>query len=419
MGSTWMGGGRATHCVGRALSSSVLLVAACGGQAPPAETFEVQDSAGVRIVTSVAPAWHEGEEWRLGPDPALVLGGSGAPEEEQLWQVAGLARAPDGRLVVSLAGASEVRVYSGNGERLVTLGGAGQGPGEFERAFAVAVVPPDTILAFDRLRMHTFLADGSLVTTSPFPAPNALGSGTGLQPVFPLPDRSMLALVGRFRGGGSPVGLYRPDQGTALIPAGGAAPILLGWYLGIEQEYKGEGDRRLSVVPPFARFSAVAAGGMADPRYATGDNAVYSIDIFDGSGALRQVVRRALPEIPVRAEWIEAWKDQQRNASWTQGQLPELERAWASMAVPETLPWFEALHIDDLGYLWVQRNLGTLSGDLTYDVFTPDGVFGGTVLVPAGLWPLPQPVITEDAFIGVWADELEVESVRVFPLERH
>ena len=38
--------------------------------------------------------------------------------------------------------------------------------------------------------------------------------------------------------------------------------------------------------------------------------------------------------------------------------------------------------------------------------------------MPYGLRPLPTPVIGEDYFMGVWADELDVETVRIYPLDR-
>ena len=133
---------------------------------------------------------------------------------------------------------------------------------------------------------------------------------------------------------------------------------------------------------------------------------------------LRQVVRREDEPVRVRAEWVEAWKAAQRKASWTRGQLPELERGWEQMKVPETLPAFDALHLDESGYLWVRQVAGEPGEWLTYDVFSPDGHLLGPVPIPIGLRALPQPVITNDAFIGVWTDELDVETVRVYAMRR-
>lgn len=36
--------------------------------------------------------------------------------------------------------------------------------------------------------------------------------------------------------------------------------------------------------------------------------------------------------------------------------------------------------------------------------------------LPDGYRPIPEPVITRDRFVGVWADAMDVETVRVYAL---
>jgi sugar lactone lactonase YvrE len=95
-----------------------------------------------------------------------------------------------------------------------------------------------------------------------------------------------------------------------------------------------------------------------------------------------------------------------------------LEQGWARMTVRETLPPLEGMTLDSLGYLWVLRPSGMPHDPLTVDVFDPDGRFIGDLSVPGGLRPRPAPVIGADYLMGVWADELDVETVRVYRLER-
>lgn len=59
---------RATTRAAAALAAACLL-AGCGGSGGRAETAAVRDSAGIRVVESAAPAWGEGEGWRLSPEP--------------------------------------------------------------------------------------------------------------------------------------------------------------------------------------------------------------------------------------------------------------------------------------------------------------------------------------------------------------
>jgi hypothetical protein len=75
-------------------------LAACGGDARAAGPA-VRDSAGVRIVENGAPAWKEGEGWRLAAEPALDIGMVDGPPQYQFGDVAGVVRLGDGTVVVA------------------------------------------------------------------------------------------------------------------------------------------------------------------------------------------------------------------------------------------------------------------------------------------------------------------------------
>jgi hypothetical protein len=401
-----------------AVAAGLVLALACGGTESSGEAAVVRDSAGVSIVTSAEPVWQEGRGWELAQEPTVVLGGPDAPGGEELWRVTALARLPDGSIAVALGEAAVVRIYGPDGTRLATVGRAGHGPGEFERPLSLAAAPPDTLLVLDGNGVQRFLFDGSFLDIRPLPRPDLLGPGTQTVPTAVFPDGSMLGTGMKFLTGPPAPGVVRPEQGVILFPADGAKPLLLGWYPGIEQERIETGQGPRPIVPPFARHTSVAAGGYPDTRIAVGDDATYEIHVFDRSGTLRQIVRRSREPVRVRGEWVEAWKEAQRRAEWTRRQLPALERGWAQMTVPKFLPPYDALAIEDGGYLWVQRMAGEPGAAPTYDIFAPDGRLLGSVQVPAGVRSYPQPVITNDAFVGLWVDDSEVESVRVYALHK-
>src|SRR5688500_7971942 len=54
-----------------------------------------RDSAGIRIVDNVKPAWVPGREWRLSEKPTLDIG-----RGTELGRIAGATRLSDGRIVV-------------------------------------------------------------------------------------------------------------------------------------------------------------------------------------------------------------------------------------------------------------------------------------------------------------------------------
>jgi hypothetical protein len=243
---------------------------------------------------------------------------------------------------------------------------------------------------------------------------------TGVQPFWIAPDRTVFgsALSRERQQAPVPSGVYRPGTGYALLTAQEREPVLLGWYDGLEQERMEVGGGTRSVVAPFARSRSFAVTSWSEPRVLVADNQRYEIRIFDTEGALQRIVRREYAPVAVEDRWIEAWKDAQRGRRWTQGQLPVLKQTWARMTVRETLPPLEGMTLDSLGYLWVVRPAGMPHDSLTFDVFDPDGRYLGDLAVPGGLRPIPAPVIGADYLMGVWADELDVETVRVYSLDR-
>jgi hypothetical protein len=96
--------------------------------------------------------------------------------------------------------------------------------------------------------------------------------------------------------------------------------------------------------------------------------------------------------------------------------------------VPERIPLFWDLIVDDEGFVWLRpyeplRHAVALGASLTggagpggrWLILSPDGLESGWVDMPASLEPIR---ITRDAVVGIARDELDVESVRVHALRR-
>ena len=114
----------------RCLALFAVPLAACADPAPQ-NTAVVRDSAGVRIVENSTPIWHEGEAWRLSPEPIVDIGG-GDTEDDQLFRVTGAARLSNGQIVIANGGSVELKFYASNGAHMFDAGGAGGGPGELQ-----------------------------------------------------------------------------------------------------------------------------------------------------------------------------------------------------------------------------------------------------------------------------------------------
>jgi hypothetical protein len=104
---------------------------ACGSGEVQAPTAEVWDSAGVTIADDIGSLEPADGSWRLAPRPLAQIGALTGPEGTQLFRVSGTSRLADGRIVIGNDGTKELRFFSSDGGFLGTMGGEGEGPGEF------------------------------------------------------------------------------------------------------------------------------------------------------------------------------------------------------------------------------------------------------------------------------------------------
>lgn len=375
----------------------------------------VSDSAGVAIATISTSSRISTPAWSLSARPTLIVGGF----DTELWQIRDYWQLPDQSVAVLSAGTSDVRIFDRSGSEVARFGRSGGGPGEFEHPMELTFIEPDTVLVLDRGAIEVFLADGTFVRSEPArTVANGIAAGVSGRPVHVAPDRSMLLVANRgfntrsdFRVGE----VFRPPQGLGYQPGPDRSPMLVEWYGGLEQELVEVGGGTTIVVPPFARRTTFGLGPTSGRRMYAADNASNQVDIYDHQGQLRQIVRFDLDRVPVEEQWVEDWKEQQEGRRWTQGRMEVLERAWAEMYIPETLPAFEDVVMDTMGNLWTKRPITNPEQPVIFDVFDPFGVHQGHVEVPDGMTARPR--IGEDFFIGVWEDGLGVETVRVYALE--
>ena len=120
--------------------------------APPSSgpEFAVRDSSGVVIAENTGSIDPGSSDWQLAVQPSVVIGTLEGPEEDQLIRVGGAARLSDGRIAVGDTEALHVRVFGPDGRHRITLGGEGEGPGEFQAVHLAGVLPGDTLVVVDR-----------------------------------------------------------------------------------------------------------------------------------------------------------------------------------------------------------------------------------------------------------------------------
>ncbi|HSG82550.1 MAG TPA: hypothetical protein VLC48_09885 [Gemmatimonadota bacterium] len=365
-----------------------------------------RDSAGISVVESRAPAWSEGEGWRLATSPDLVVGVVEGSTEYQLFQVSSAGKLPDGRIVISNGGSQEIRFYDGEGKFLMATGREGEGPGEFKGIGPVWLLGADSLAVFDyRLaRLSVFSTAGQFARTARLESCNdGAAFATGL-----FGDGSLVAMsVAIDREAPRTSGPYRYPNLYCLYTTDGVLLDSLGTFPG-DEGYAAAGDAslRVSARRPFGRQTQVALGV---DRWFVGTSDSYEIEMRDLDGSLTHIIRRPVANRPIPKEVAEEARRRMFEMLQSMG-----GRVDGPAPLPETMPAYASFLLDAEGNLWVEEyRIG--DEEPQWAVFNPEGRFLGIVEVPRQGQVME---IGSDYVLGVWSDELGSEQVRLYELIR-
>lgn len=404
---------------------TVSMVLGCS-QSPQSHTPVVRDSSGITIVENFSPVWKSGEEWRV-VEPAVVeIGVVEGDEHYQLSNVRGIGRLSDGRIVVANGGSQEIRVYDSTGIHLMSLGGKGEGPGEFTSLSMVAVLPGDSIFAHNTVPMRAtlFAPDGGFVRSNQLQYPVEAGYSLIIRPVAVLGDGR---LVGRrspdyltidFVDGleRRPLGLRILDPWTGKVNSLGTMP---GAELMVSHLERGYSQALL----PFGQAGDLTARD--ENIYVTSKDG-FSVNVLAPDGSLVRIIRASWSPVAVARSDVNMYVDAilSRIPEERENELRELRREIMGWPIPKTFPPFRGLEIDAVGNVWVAEYTWPNDAVPRYTVFSPEGTMLGEVVLPRGikrervpLFDLPLE-IGADYVLGVWKDENDVEFVRLYRLEK-
>ena len=369
---------------------------------------------------SSRPRWADGEGWRPSQLPLLEIGEVTGQEAFLLDGVVGASRFQDGRILVCNGGDRTLRYYEGDGAYLGQSAGEGGGPGELRilRRCLTRVLetwayqtPFQPIVVFD---------DGGVFDrTVSMPRPD--GRVANLLDVYP--DGSLL-----LRQDAPPRELPMGEstlQGVLLRVAPGGSPVTTLGRFPVDRRVRGE---RLPFRQAFTpTLVALAWGGGTLVSWPEG---ALDIAVLDEDGAVMQRIRRASTRVPVTRAHRSAYRTRILEGPMPSGDVPfgseDVRRAIVDMMTyPETLPTHYRILVDVAEHLWVERGdaprdpLPQLAephpAATPWDVFTPEGEWLGPVLLPARFDPLE---VGADYILGVHADEIGIERVRMYALER-
>jgi hypothetical protein len=385
-----------------ALLSAAVVGSGCGSGERPAPV--VRDSAGIRIVENDRPAWSDEQRWRVGPEPSVDIGRDSAPAH-LLNGVRWAQLLSDGRIAVLNGGTADVRLFNATGRHLATIGGRGQGPGDFVAPSRVLELGGDSLLVLDnnhRLQFTLFGPDGRYARA--FTVPLSLG-GERTDLLGWFPDGS--SLVRRHELDDSvPTGsLVRQFASLFRLGNGGIILDSLGLFPGLTTA--SSGPYMWGPIPHAAVHDTTIFFGPADS---------YEVRRYSWNGALSGIVRLARPSVPTTEAHIEAfWEEGRKSmARWDPRLRAQAEKRISGIRFAPTLPAYHRLETDAAGNLWVQEYARTRSREgRVWTVFDPAGAYLGDVEMP-DRFTVHQ--FGDDFVLGTWRDADDVEHVRMYPI---
>ncbi len=369
------------------------------------EAYTVRDSTGVVIVENYA-SLVDVDPWHLSDEPILKIGSVTGPDEYRFHWVNGATRLADGRLVVTNGGSQEIRFYNEEGAYLGSIGGEGEGPGEYQFPTGLWRTVGDSLNVWDdRLRRMTVMdSEGNFGrTTLANPSPMSLF------PIGVRPDGTWVMSVIEMAPGTTD---YRVNDATLLTyrPTGELADsvaVLPWWEL--------KSMRPFSAGRLFGWRASVAAapGGIW-----YGDSREYEVMFLDDQGQVLRMVRWMGPDRTILPGHVGAYWEERIGEAASRGTeaVQRMQELREKQPVADQFPAFSHLMVDALGNLWVrdEERPGDDSDQL-WTVFTGEGELRAVVHLPRKTRVLE---IGVDYLILLATDELNVQHIHLYALTR-
>lgn len=406
----------------QALLLAIPLFGACDPGGGTTAAVVVADSAGVQIVSSDESVWGVEGGWTLERSPRTQIGVFEGDRAYQFNRIIGAVTLSDGRIAVADMGSSEVRLFDESGRHFASIGGAGDGPGEFRQITALHRLAEDELAVENRShRVQIFGADGSLR--------RAVTIGTissELDPIlFHENPPASVRVVGWLHDG-SFVG-WRSTQPTLTeTRTFEQAETLQHTY----SRFGPQGEDVEEVLslpgttfhphPMGVILSSVFASslytGISGDHLVIGGSGSGEVKWYSLAGGLQRVARLPWPRRPVSDDMVERY---------VTGSAPPLNEALVrGRTFEQSLPAFSDLMVDPLGNVWLRRYevdhafttmqyVRTVGVPSEWVVLDPAGRWLGEVQTPAQFTVLE---IGSDHVLGLRRDEFDVEFIEVYRL---
>ena len=380
---------------------------------PGGVPFMERDRAGVLVATTLGARARTPIGWVVDAVPEFRIGQVEGEEPYLFTGIRGARQLSDGRVVVLDDASCELRFFGNDGVFLGLSGGIGEGPGELSWRCGLVPSPgTDSLVVFDGFRLSFFDDQGRFGHRLP-----VSWSGQSVTRVVGVAGRSVL-VESRLLTVSQGTGLPREPSTTdfALLELESRRVLWEGFHPG-RQHYAvrvadGPSGRMHYPIP----FDIRPSAAMGSDRFhlTLGEDHGPEILEYEASGRLRRIIRLDEPPLPPSTEDLDmytAFQIDRRNVPeyYRKTAFGDDRRRYADMPLPEIMPVFSRLLVDEIGWLWAELYRYDVRAPVRWLVFGHNGEGLGSVDMPPDL-EVRQ--IGRDFVLGVWRDELEVTYVR-------
>jgi hypothetical protein len=344
--------------------------------------------------------------WSMSSTPIVSIGDESGDPNYSFTRIARLKRLSDGRILATTN--SDIRFFDQKGKFSSRAGGRGRGPGEFEYIQDLIVLPGDTLLVLDVARQQVWLTpQGKYVRRAALDFSPLTHDGWFSEGAWLLPDAQLLSMQFKNRENARELG-RPPIRYTRFEPAARTVRPLID--LGGLRQIT---DGRMGGVQAYSPDARVAIG--ADRIYA-GDNDSTTINSFSLDGKFLSAIRVADRETPVTKAHLDDYR--RRNLEFAgsdAGRLERFEWGWKNVPNPKRHPYWDRALVDKVGNLWIASPKLPNTPE-SWSVFDRNGRKIASLTMPARFTAHE---VGHDYVLGVAKDEDDVESIRMYSLNRN
>ena len=327
---------------------------------------------------------------------------------------------PNGSLWISEGVTQEIRVFDpGSGAHLFTIGGRGDGPGEFRQSSLLGFDAEGSAYVYDyrHRRLSVFSESGELQRDHLMPA----SLGFGPRPGHVTRTGTLLGQL--------PQGMERtPPDGSTLrdtvriwtIPLDGTAPALVSKTPGALWYFRDGGQEVVpytaGIFPP--PYDGGSLQGFRDDQvYVTDHAGGASYSVYGPAGLVRRV---EIARAPGRTGGFSATtfvEQLRRSPFFSESRVQFYEEHLSDMPVREAQRAWNGLVVTDEGGAWLRgaggaeaATAGVPPEDQVWDVFDAEGIFVGQVRLPDNARPVQ---VSGESVLMVVYDEMGRNTVAI------